>query len=188
MIIETVVSTIDREKVPNFAPMGITCSAQLVVIRPFISSKTYQNLKCTGEAVINITDNVLIIAKTALGDKNVRHRPDSFTACHLLEDACRFISCAVEKIEEQSERAVFSCRILGRSRLRDFCGFNRAKHAVIEASILATRLHLYPRELISAKLDEYRLLVGKTGSAQEAEAMQLIDDYIQRKLAQWQAG
>ena len=188
MIIETIVATVDREKVPNFAPMGITCGAQLVVIRPFVSSKTYQNLKDTGEAVINITDNVLTIAKTALGDKNVRYRPDSFTACHLLEDACRFISCVAEKIEEQSERAAFSCRVLGRSRLRDFCGFNRAKHAVIEASILATRLHLYSRELISGKLDEYRLLVQKTGSSQEEEAMRLIDDYIQRKLRQGEAG
>jgi len=184
LIIETVVSTIDRENMPNFAPMGITCNAQLVVIRPFVSSKTYQNLKDRGEAVINITDNVLIIAKTAIGDKNVRHRPDSFTACHLLEDACRFISCVAEKIEEQGERAVFSCRILGRSRLRDFCGFNRAKHAVIEASIMATRLHLYPRELVGRKLDEYRMLVQKTGSSQEEEALQLLDNYIQRKLQQ----
>lgn len=188
MIIETVVSTIDRGKVPNFAPMGIPCSAQIIVIRPFVSSKTYQNLKDTGEAVINITDNVLTIAKTALGDKNVRHRPDSFTACHRLEDACRFISCAVEKIEEQNERAAFSCRILGRSRLRDFCGFNRAKHAVIEASILATRLHLYSRELISGKLDEYRQLVQKTGSAQEKEALELIDNYIKRKSPHGDAG
>jgi len=182
MIIETVLSTVDRNKVPNFAPMGITCSAQLVVVRPFISSKTYQNLKDTGEAVINITDNVLVIAKTALGDKNIRYRPDSFTACHLLEDACRFISCAVESVEEQNERAAFNCRILGKSWLRDFSAFNRAKHAVIEASILATRLHLYPRELISAKLDEYRLLVRKTGSTQEEEALLLLDNYIQRKL------
>lgn len=188
MIIETVVSTINCEKVPNFAPMGITCSAQTVVIRPFVSSKTYQNLKCTGEAVVNITDNVLIIAKTVIGDKDLRYRPDSLTSCHLLEDACRFISCVVEKSEEQNERAVFSCRILGRSRQRDFSGFNRAKHAVIEASILATRLHLCSRELIDRKFDEYRLLVQKTGSAQEEEALALIENYIKRKSLQGEAG
>ena len=41
--------------------------------------------------------------------------------------------------------ATLHCQVVADGRLRDFLGFNRAKHAVVEAAILATRVaHLDP--------------------------------------------
>jgi hypothetical protein len=38
-----------------------------LLLRPFQTSTTYQNLKRTGEGVFHITDDVLLIAKAAVG-------------------------------------------------------------------------------------------------------------------------
>ena len=51
--------------------------------------------------------------------------------------------------------------------MRDFFGFNRAKHAVVEAAILATRLHLLPLAEVAAEFTKLRVIVGKTGGPDE---------------------
>ena len=58
---------------------------------------------------------------------------------------------------------------------RDFFGFNRAKHAVVEAAILATRLHLLPLAEVAAEFKKLRAIVGKTGGLAEFAAMDLLE-------------
>jgi hypothetical protein len=60
-------------------------------------------------------------------------------------------------------------------RTRDFFGFNRAKHAVVEAAILATRLHLLPLAEVAAEYRKLRVIVGKTGGPDEHTAMDLLE-------------
>jgi hypothetical protein len=55
-------------------------------------------------------------------------------------------------------------------RLRDFFGFNRAKHAVVEAAILATRTQILPAAEIEAEYRRLAVLVDKTGGEQEHTA------------------
>jgi hypothetical protein len=62
--------------------------------------------------------------------------------------------------------------------LRDFFGFNRAKHAVLEAAILATRLHLLPLRDVESQLAALRVLVEKTAGPREREAFELIVRYV----------
>ena len=72
-----------------------------------------------------------------------------------------------------------SARIVHAGTLRDFFGFNRAKHAVVEAAILATRVHLLPREEIQAELSRLRIPVEKTAGPREREAFALLEHHIQ---------
>jgi hypothetical protein len=65
------------------------------------------------------------------------------------------------------------------ARHRDFWGFNRAKHAVIEAAILATRLHLLPRQEVEAEFRKFRVIVDKTGGPAECEAMSFLESRLQ---------
>ncbi len=60
-------------------------------------------------------------------------------------------------------------------RHRDFWGFNRAKHAVVEAAILATRMHLIPHDEIAAEFRKLRVIVTKTGGPAEFEAMDFLE-------------
>jgi hypothetical protein len=64
-------------------------------------------------------------------------------------------------------------------RFRDFFGFNRAKHAVVEAAILASRIHILPASEISAEFRRLGVLVDKTGGPQEHEAFKFLLQYVE---------
>ena len=61
---------------------------------------------------------------------------------------------------------------------REFIGFNRARHAVLEAAIYATRVHMLPREFLLAEVDRLQVIVDKTAGPREFEAMALLAGYI----------
>ena len=69
-------------------------------------------------------------------------------------------------------------------RLRDFFGFNRAKHAVLEAAILATRTHILRPEQIRQQLAALASPVEKTAGPDEEAAFSLLAEFVERKLAE----
>jgi uncharacterized protein len=64
---------------------------------------------------------------------------------------------------------------------REFLGFNRARHAVLEAAILATRTHLIPLEEIRSEFARLQVIVDKTAGPREHEAMALLTDYVRTR-------
>jgi hypothetical protein len=54
---------------------------------------------------------------------------------------------------------------------RGFLGFNRASHAVLEASILASRARMLDGEEIEAEFRRLQVLVDKTAGPRERQAM-----------------
>jgi hypothetical protein len=64
-----------------------------------------------------------------------------------------------------------------------FEGFNRAKAAVIEAAILASRLDFLPREKIEREIEYLRIAVEKTAGAAEQEAWGWLMDKIREHYA-----
>jgi len=68
--------------------------------------------------------------------------------------------------------------------LRDFFGFNRAKHAVVEAAILATRTDFVPIGEILADFKRLAVLVQKTGGDDEHRAFQFLLDHVNRVATQ----
>jgi hypothetical protein len=64
---------------------------------------------------------------------------------------------------------------------REFIGFNRARHAVLEAAIYATRLHLLPRAFVESELQRLQAIVDKTAGDQELEAMALLTEHVRSK-------
>lgn len=180
MIIESIVSTLDQENRVNFAPMGVLWGEETLVIKPYKDTTTYRNLVSTGQAVVNITDNVLIFVKSALSDVPLAHFPAPHVRGVVLEEACYYYEVVVEKINAVPERAEVLCQVVGQGRLRDFLGFNRGKNAVLEAAILATRLHLYGQQKVLTAFQQYNEIIAKTGGEQEKEAMQYLVDYVRR--------
>jgi hypothetical protein len=67
---------------------------------------------------------------------------------------------------------------------RAFLGMNRARAAVLEAAILATRLDMLPREKIESELAYLQIAIDKTAGEAEREAwdmvMEKIDAYKER--------
>jgi hypothetical protein len=69
--------------------------------------------------------------------------------------------------------------VVHRGVSREFVGFNRAAHAVLEATIYATRVHLLDRDFVAQELARLQVIVDKTAGPAEHEAMDLITRYIQ---------
>lgn len=185
MIIEGVLTTRNPDGTPNIAPMGPIVSVDWLqfLFRPFPTSVTYGNLKRTGYGVFHVTDDVLLIARHALGlETDVPTlRPAEQVPGEILADACRWYEVEVVTVDESRERPELTTRVVYTGRQRDFLGFNRAKHAVLEATILATRLHLLERTEIERQMGTLATIVQKTAGAQEQEAFELVRGYIQTR-------
>jgi len=85
--------------------------------------------------------------------------------------------------DDSGERSRLEAEVVHAGRLRDFFGFNRAKHAVLEAAILATRTALLPLAEIEAEYRKLAVLVEKTGGPAEREAFGFLRAYLQEQKA-----
>jgi|WetSurMetagenome_2_1015567.scaffolds.fasta_scaffold197765_2 uncharacterized protein len=178
MIIETIFSTLDESGKSNFAPMGILWGEDSVIVRPFRTSQTYRNLLSSGHGVANLSDNVLAFVQCALYDEILPGFPAVTVPGVVFQDACSWLELAVVASGGSEDRAEFRCRVLHRGRQKDFLGFCRARNAVIEAAIMATRLVLHDRNRAAEILNQYMKVVEKTGSEIEKQAFQLICEYV----------
>lgn len=182
LILESIVTTRNADGTTNVAPMGPIVDEGItrLLLRPFRSSTTYANLVRTRCGVCHVTDDVLLFAQAAINQ--IDPWPDLRTAAVIAGDvltgACRWFEFRVTNIDDVSERTEMTAEVVHQGRLRDFFGFNRAKHAVLEAAILATRLHLLPRADVLAQLDALRTPVEKTAGPRELQAFRMLESYI----------
>jgi hypothetical protein len=182
MILESLVTTLNVDGSPHLAPMGPRVIGDFAgfVLRPFPTSGTYRNLLAHPEGVIHVTDDALLIAKAALGtiepmpSLNSPEKVKGF----ILADACRHYEFRVRELDSSAERVNIEVEVLHAGRHRDFWGFNRAKHAVVEAAILATRMQLIPHAEIGAEFVKLRVIVNKTGGPAEHEAMEFLEAHL----------
>ena len=66
-LIETVVTTTGPDGVVNCAAMGVRWGEEELVFWPFDATRTLRNLRVHGEAVVHLTDDVLLFVQAALG-------------------------------------------------------------------------------------------------------------------------
>ena len=73
MILEGIVTSLDAEGKLNVAPMGPIVEPDMarLVLRPFQTSQTYRNLKQRPSGVFHVVDDVLLLAKAAIGRLDV---------------------------------------------------------------------------------------------------------------------
>jgi hypothetical protein len=189
MILEGIVTTIGPNLDVNIAPMGPHVGPerelQHFVLRPYKSSTTYRNLKHSPEGVLHVTDDVWLLAQAAIG--RVDPEPDMLSAKtvhgRVLADTCRWYEFRAERIEDRADRTTIDCVVSYTGRTRDFFGFNRAKHAIVEAAILATRTEFIPIHEIQEEFRRLSVPVRKTAGVAEVRAFELLLDHINRAAA-----
>lgn len=188
MILEAIVTTANEDRSANISPMGCLVNREItsLVLRPYRTTRTFQNLKRQGLGVMHVTDDVELLARAAVGrldpvPKLVAHRD---TGAFILAQCCRWYAFKVRNIFDQSERTTVECEVTHQGRVRDFFGFNRAKHAVVEAAILATRINLLPPQQLREELARLEAPVEKTAGNQERRAFLFLKGYIEEALAQ----
>ncbi len=179
----------------NLAPMGPTVNDPItrITLRPFRSSRTYANLKpghsqYSGKAVVHVTDDVMLFARAAVDAIDPEQVKSLVTEIELqgtsrLKDCHRWFAVVAENFVEDDLRATIDCQIVESGVVRPFFGFNRAKHAVIEAAILATRAHLISPDEMLTELDRLRVMVDKTAGDRERQAFDFLTCTIDDRIA-----
>jgi uncharacterized protein len=178
VILETVVTTINPDGSVNCGAMGVEWGEPRIVIKPYRGTRTLRNLRATGAAVVNLTDDILLFSEAALGDPQPPTRPAASVEGAVLEDACSWREVRVEAIDDSAERALVSTVVVAVGTGREFLGLNRARHAVLEASILASRARLLAADDIRAELTRLQPLVDKTAGPREREAMAYVTNHL----------
>jgi len=182
MIIESILTTRDAAGALNCAPMGVEWGEAEIVIKPFLDTTTFRNIRATGVAVVNLTDDVLLFARGATGDVTFPHGPATVVAGAVLDAACSWREVEVVALDDTPPRSRIVTRVVHHGTRREFLGFNRARHAVLEAAILATRTHLIPHAEIRLELARLRIIVDKTAGPRELEAMAHVEGVITQRL------
>lgn len=183
MIVESLVTTLDSEGVPNVAPMGVEWGERSIVLKPYRETATFRNLTLCGEAVVNLVDEVALFVDSALGSPRFPAHRAAVVRGVVLEAACSWRELRVAEADTREARARLRCDVVHAGVKREFIGFNRARAAVIEATILATRTRLLPIEQI---LEEYRrlqLIVDKTAGPAERAAMATLCSFVEAERA-----
>lgn len=181
-ILEGIVTTLNADGSLNVSPMGprVDRRMQHFVLRPYETSRTLANLLRVGEGVLHVTDDVGLLARAAVG--RLEPLPTWFAAQRVrggvLAEACRWYEFRVESVDDRGPRVDVQCEVVERGALREFFGFNRAKHAVVEAAILATRVEFLGRAAVLEQFAKLQEIVDKTAGTQERCAMDFLTKHV----------
>ncbi|MEZ6137994.1 MAG: DUF447 family protein [Pirellulaceae bacterium] len=183
MIIEGLLVTERDDGSPHVAPMGPVVNAELTqwTLRPFQSSMTFAMLRARPTCIFHVVDDVLPVAQAALGlpvELEFQAHP---TSGWIIASACHWYQLAIQQWNVSAPRSEAQAIVTNQGTLRPFWGWNRAKHAVLEAAILATRVHLLQREVLQSDLARLSSAVDKTAGPRERQAWDLVVAYIRRE-------
>lgn len=170
LIRECVVTTLNAAKEPHFAPLGLIEEGERWIIAPFRPSTTLANLETRPQATASFTDDAEIFAGFVTGKRDwpieqIEHWPAPRLRCALAH-----AELEVTSVEPDALRPRFVCSVQRVIMHHPFLGMNRARAAVLEAAILATRLDRLEREKIDREIAYLKIAIDKTAGEGERRA------------------
>ncbi len=186
-ILEGIVTTRNSDGSINIAPMGPVVELEQegeikrFLFRPFQDSQTCQNLLATKQGVFHLSDDVLLFARAVTKKMTAAELPllpAEKIEGKIISNACQWYEFQITSCDTSSIRTELKAEVLHTGSSRRFLGFNRAKNAIIETAILATRLHLLERDFIEEELKRFQIIIDKTAGEQEREAFDLLTIFI----------
>jgi uncharacterized protein len=181
VIIESIVTSMAPDGSINFAPMGVEWGEERIVLKPFLETTTFRIVRETRVAVVNLTDDVMLFAQGAISSPQFPWVPAATVKGAVLEAACSWRELEVATIDDTPPRSRIEARVVHQGVRREFLGFNRARHAVLEAAILATRTHLIAADEIRDEFARLQVIVDKTAGPREREAMAMLTEYVRSR-------
>ena len=145
MIVETVTTTINPDGTVNCAAMGVEWGDEEIAIMPYRPTRTLRNLAGRAARRSSTSPTTSCCSRrprSRIRSRRPGRRPSSTAPCS--PTPARGARSTVDAIDATGPRARVTTRVVGRGSGREFIGFNRACHAVLEASILASRARRLP--------------------------------------------
>lgn len=188
MIYETIVTSTCPDGKPHAAPFGVREHDAMLVIAPFRPSTSLDNLLQTGCAVVNLTDDVRIFAGSLTGRHDWPLRKAEVVSGWVLDAALAHRELELVEVREDKTRPELLFKVVHEQIHAPFRGFNRAQAAVIEASVLVSRLHLLPLEKIDAELKYLAIAMERTAGENEWQAWRWLMERIENFRAEKSGG
>jgi len=164
-------------------PFGIRMQDGLVVISPYKPSTTLQNILTSGQAVLNLTDDVRIFAGALVGRQVWSLLPAEKVAGYRLADTLAHKELKLVKVEDDLVRPQLFLEVVHEVQHAPFQGFNRAQAAVIELAVLVSRLKRLPMEKIQQEMDYLWIAIEKTAGERELEAWSWLVEVVENHQA-----
>ena len=188
MIFECVVTTLNLDGSVHISPMGPEVNEDWseFELRPFAPSTTLDNLERTGAGVLHVFDRVLIFAEAVTGKPITDNQTRNAETVNglILTSACRAIEFNVVHVDRSENRASIQCRSTKIHEMHPYSGMNRARNAIVEASVLASRIMFIPIETIEQQFDALKGIIERTGADQEVEAFAMLQAFVSDQRAE----
>lgn len=181
MIIEGLLTTTGQDGRPHIAPMGPVVNEELSewLLRPFQDSTTFARLRANPACVFHVVDDVLGVVNCILGNENDLAWHRDAQGRYILDSACHWYSLRVTHWDVSQPRSEARAEVQDTGMIRPFWGWNRAKHAVLEAAILVTRIHLTGRDAVVQELAKLEPAIEKTAGKRERLAWQQLVKHVE---------
>jgi hypothetical protein len=179
VIVETIVTSVDENNTPHIAPFGVRERDGLVLIAPFRPSATLDNLLRSRSAVLNLTDDVRVFAGALTGRRAWPMCKAEKVNGFVLDNALAHRELELVEVKQDDMRPELYFRVVHEVNHAPFRGFNRAQAAVIELSVLVSRLDRLPMEKIQAEIAYLTVAMEKTAGECEREAWSWLMEHIE---------
>lgn len=180
MILETLICSLDSNEEINVAPFGIKKKKDLIVISPYLPSRTHENLLNNEYASINYADDIGLFVNCFLNKNKFKFKKCNLIKGFFLSEALSHQEVKVIDYKKNNLRPSFYCKIVYFKNHAPFLGLNRARHALLEACILASRIKILKKEKILNELNYLSIAVEKTSGKKEISLWNDMKNFIMK--------
>ena len=173
-ITEAIVTTVSKDGVPNAAPMGIVRKGDTYFIRMYSETTTFRNISDTGYLSANFISDPRIYVISAFQELTPEYfQFEQNMVSPRLKDAAgwAYFKCQVKDVVSLEPVSVKIAKC-------SLPVFSRAFAAVIEATIVGTRLRFYKGNEGVNKIHECEAIVRKCGGPADIEAIRKLKQIL----------
>ena len=191
LLYETVITTKNKNGVPNAAPIGVICkNKNEIVLNLFEGTHTIKNIKESSKFVVNILKDPLVFFGCTTGDLSFdyfkKHENNFY-----IKNTDAFFTASVTSVKEivkeddinRSKMSVIKASV-DEIIIKKECiePLNRAIFAIIESLVYLTRIKMVDQNTSQKYLEriqEMSRTVNRVGSLDHKKAMKQILKYIE---------
>lgn len=180
MIIETVITTVNKKNKIHFAAVGVEFFQNKAIFKLYKKSSTFLNLKRKEFGIINVVDKAEYLIKAALSTAKMETSEVKKNEQYYLSDCCSFYQFKVLSMHDCGEKYKVEVKILNKTEKKKFIGFNRANNLLLEAAVIASRIGITKEknDLIDFINSNKRVII-KTGDKNTEKTLDFLEEQLE---------
>ncbi len=192
LLYETIVTTVNDDRTPNAAPIGIICkNNKEVVAYLHHGSKTVRNIKRNHNFTVNILKDPMVFVESTLGDLSNNYFEQYLNEFYIKNTDAFFMAhvTSLKDVEKKDNFGVSTTTVLTAEishiikKKENVEPLNRAIYGIIEGLVYLTRMEMvsgHMEKLYRHRMMEISRIVNKVGGEEHKKAMKKISDAFSR--------